>query len=104
MEEQMKIIQSTTVVDAQKEIDNAMYNIRYQYCEMNGEKILAVATVSVAEKTIGDAGEGYISLGDMVYNNGKISMSGFPYSDKTTSYMNDFFSIVEGIKKVIQGV
>lgn len=77
----MKMIQSTIIVDARKETNNAMYNIRYQYGEMNGEKKLAAATVSVAEKTVGDAGEGYTSLGDIVYNNEQISMSGFPFSN-----------------------
>lgn len=99
----MTTIQQTVLVDAQKETDNAMYNIRYQYSEMNSEKKLVAATVSVAEKTSGDAGEGYTSLGDMIYNNGQISMSGFPYSSKTTTFMSEFSAIIEEIKALIQG-
>lgn len=101
MEEQMTTIQQTVLVDAKKETDNAMYNIRYQYSEVSGTKTLTAATVSVAEKTTGDAGEGYTSLGDMGYNSGKISMNGFPYSTKTSIYMEEFSTIIEEIKTLL---
>lgn len=97
----MTTIQQTVLVDAKKETENAMYSIRYQYSEVSGTKTLTAATVSVAEKTSGDAGEGYTSLGDMTYNNGKISMSGFPYSTKASTYMSEFSDIVEEIKTLL---
>lgn len=99
---EIKILQENVVVDSQKETENAMYNIRYQYSIIDGKKQLLAVNVSVAEKVTTEEGTSYNSIGDMVYNSDQISMSGFPYSAKTTTYMSEFGEIVEKIKLLIE--
>lgn len=98
---EIKIIQENVIVDSQTETEKAMYNIRYQYSIMNNKKQLLAVNVSIAEKVTADSGTSYNGIGDMVYNNDQISMSGFPYSDKTITYMEEFAQIVEKIKKLM---
>lgn len=100
---EIKILQENVVVDSQKETENAMYNIRYQYSIIDGEKQLLAVNVSVAEKVSADDGTSYNGIGDMMYNSDQISMSGFPYSAKTTTYVDEFAEIVEEIKNIING-
>lgn len=96
-------IQEGVIVDAKKETENAMYTIRYQYMDTYDNKQLLAISVSVGER-MQDEVDGvptYTNIGTMDYNNGQISMSGFPYSDKTTTYMSEFAAIVEEIKSLI---
>lgn len=95
---ELKTTRTTSIVDANKETVNAVYNIRYQIEEYDGVKNLLAVHVEIAEKQE----EGVtMNIGNMDYNSGHISMSGFPYSDKTTTYMSEFAEIVEKIKETI---
>lgn len=98
---ELKTVRVTSIVDATKETENAVYSIRYQYEEYDSKKNLQAIHVEIAEKQ--EEGQ-VINVGSMDYNNEQISMSGFPYSDKTTTYIDEFTSIVEKIKKIIQGI
>lgn len=42
-----------------------------------------------------------MNIGNMDYISEQISMSGFPFSEKTTTYMSEFSEIVEGVKDMI---
>lgn len=99
---EIETIQENTIVDSRKETENAMYNIRYQYLVMNGEKSLLAVNVSIAERVVEEGGNSYTGIGDIVFNNGQVSMSGFPYSAKTNTYMEEFTAIVEEIKRLLQ--
>lgn len=97
-------IQEGVIVDAKKETENAMYTIRYQYMDTYDNKQLLAISVSVGERML-DETDGmptYTNIGTMDYNNGQISMSGFPYSEKTSTYMDEFTAIVEEIKLLIK--
>lgn len=95
---ELKTTRTTSIVDANKETVNAVYNIRYQVEEYDGVKNLLAVHVEIAEKQE----EGVtMNIGNMDYNNGQISISGFPYSDKATTYMSEFGEIVEIIKETI---
>jgi hypothetical protein len=98
----MTIIQSSSTIEAQKQTENALYGISYLYNEMNGEKNLLGVTISVAEKITSGAEEGYTSVGNMTYDHGNISMSGFPLTDKTVDFINDFLNIIDEIKDAIK--
>lgn len=100
----LKIIRKASVIDSVKDTDNAQYSVRYQYDEFEGVKTLQAVHVEIAENQ--DVGEGVtasVNIGSMDYNSDQISMSGFPYSAKTTTYMNEFTEIVEEIKDIING-
>lgn len=95
---ELKITRITSVVDANTETVNAAYGIRYQVEELDGEKNLQAVHVEIAE----NQEDGMtMNIGNMDYNSGQISMSGFPYSDKTITYMEEFAQIVEKIKKLM---
>lgn len=95
---ELKITRTASIVDANTETVNAVYGIRYQVEEYDGAKNLLAVHVEIAEKQE----EGVtMNIGNMDYNSDQISMSGFPYSDKTTTYMEEFTSIVEEIKSLI---
>lgn len=96
---ELKILRTTSIVDANKETVNAVYNIRYQIEEYDGVKNLLAVHVEIAEKQE----EGVtMNIGNMDYNSEQISMSGFPYSEKTSTYMDEFTAIVEEIKLLIK--
>lgn len=94
---ELKTIRKASVVDANKETENATYNVRYQYDEYDGNKNLQAVHVDIAEMI----DEQLTNVGSMDYNSNQISMSGFPYSAKTSTYMNEFTEIVEEIKLLI---
>lgn len=96
---ELQTIRTASIVDATKETDNANYSIRYQIEEYDGKKSLLAIHVEIAEKQ--EDGQ-VVNIGNMDYNNEQISMSGFPYSAKTTTYMEEFTSIVEEIKSQIK--
>lgn len=96
---ELKTIRKASVVDARTETENATYNVRYQYDEYDGQKSLQAVHVDIAEMTEGQL----TNVGGMDYNSDQISMSGFPYSAKTSTYMNEFTEIVEEIKDIING-
>lgn len=96
---ELKTTRTTSIIDASKETVNAVYSIRYQYEEYSGKKNLQAIHVEIAEKQEDGV---TMNIGNMDYNNGSISMSGFPYSTKTTTYMSEFLEIVEGIKSLIK--
>lgn len=95
---ELKTIRTTSIVDASKETENATYNVRYQYDEYDGKKSLQAVHVDIAEMTEGQL----TNVGSMDYNSDQISMSGFPYSAKTTTYVDEFSEIVEEIKLLIK--
>lgn len=95
---ELKTIRTTSIVDASKETENATYNVRYQYDEYDGKKSLQAVHVDIAEMTEGQL----TNVGSMDYNSDQISMSSFPYSSKTTTYMNEFTEIVEKIKMTLR--
>lgn len=96
---ELKTTRTTSIVDANKETVNAVYNIRYQIEEYDGVKNLLAVHVEIAEKQE----EGVtMNIGNMDYNSEQISMSGFPYSEKTSTYMDEFTAIVEEIKLLIK--
>lgn len=96
---ELKTTRTTSIVDANKETVNAVYNIRYQIEEYDGVKNLLAIHVEIAEKQE----EGVtMNIGNMDYNNGQVSISGFPYSEKTSTYMDEFTAIVEEIKLLIK--
>lgn len=92
---ELKITRTASVIDASTETVNAVYGIRYQFEEYDGVKNLLAVHVEIAEKQEGGV---TMNIGNMDYNSGNISMSGFPYSEKTTTYMEEFSAIVEDIK------
>lgn len=96
---ELKTTRTTSIIDASKETENATYSVRYQYDEYDGQKSLQAIHVEIAEKQEGGV---TMNIGNMDYNSGHISMSGFPYSDKTTTYMSEFGEIVEKIKLLIE--
>lgn len=96
---ELKTTRTTSIIDASKETVNAVYSIRYQYEEYSGKKNLQAIHVEIAEKQ--EEGN-LMNIGSMDYNSDQISMSGFPYSEKTTTYMNEFTEIVEKIKLLIE--
>lgn len=95
---ELKTIRTTSIVDARAETENATYNVRYQYDEYDGQKSLQAVHVDIAEMTEGQL----TNVGSMDYNSDQISMSGFPYSAKTTTYVDEFSEIVEEIKLLIK--
>lgn len=96
---ELKITRTASIIDANTETVNAVYNIRYQIEEYDGVKNLLAVHVEIAEKQE----EGVtMNIGNMDYNSDQISVSGFPYSEKTTTYMREFTSIVEEIKRLLQ--
>lgn len=96
---ELKIIRKASIVDANTETTNAVYNIRFQYDEYDDQKNLQAVHVEIADRQE----EGNLAnVGSMDYNSDQISMSGFPYSEKTTTYMNEFTEIVEKIKLLIE--
>lgn len=95
---ELKTIRKASVVDARTENENATYNVRYQYDEYDGQKSLQAIHVEIAEKQ--EEGQ-FMNIGSMDYNSGQISMSGFPYTEKTTTYIDEFTAIVEEIKKLL---
>lgn len=95
----LKITRTASIIDANTETVNAVYNIRYQIEEYDGVKNLLAVHVEIAEKQE----EGVtMNIGNMDYNSDQISISGFPYSEKTSTYMDEFTSIVEEIKSQIK--
>lgn len=96
---ELKTIRSASIVDARTESENATYNVRYQYDEYDGQKNLQAIHVEIAEKQ--EEGQ-FMNIGSMDYNSDQISMSGFPYSEKTSTYMDEFTAIVEEIKSLIK--
>lgn len=96
---ELQTIRTASIVDATKETDNANYSIRYQIEEYDGKKSLLAIHVEIAEKQ--EDGQ-VVNIGNMDFNNEQISMSGFPYSEKTTTFMTEFSAIVEEIKELIK--
>ncbi len=96
---ELKILRTTSVVDAIQEKTDTVYNIRYQSEEHDGIKSLQAVHVEIAEKQEDGM---TMNIGNMDYISGQISMSGFPFSEKTTTYMSEFSEIVEGIKSLIK--
>lgn len=96
---ELKITRTASIVDANTETVNAVYNIRYQFEEYDGIKNLLAVHVEIAKKQEDGT---TMNIGNMDYNSEQISMSGFPYSDKTTTYMSEFTAIVEEIKSQIK--
>lgn len=94
---ELKTIRSASIVDASKETENATYSVRYQYDEYDGKKSLQAIHVEISERQEGNL----VNVGSMDYNSDQISMSGFPYSDKTSTYIDEFTAIVEEIKKLM---
>ena len=97
---ELKIIRTASIVDANTETENAVYSIRYQSEEHDGIKSLQAVHVEIAEKQ--EDGGMTMNIGNMDYISEQISMSGFPFSEKTTTYMSEFSEIVEGIKSLIK--
>lgn len=95
---ELKITRTASVIDASTETVNAVYGIRYQIEEYDGIKNLLAVHVEIAKKQEDGT---TMNIGNMDYNSEQISMSGFPYSDKTTTYMSEFAEIVEKIKETI---
>lgn len=96
---ELKIIRTASIVDANTETENAVYSIRYQSEEHDGIKSLQAVHVEIAEKQEDGV---TMNIGNMDYNSEQISMSGFPYSEKTSTYMDEFTAIVEEIKLLIK--
>ncbi|RHP66712.1 hypothetical protein [Bacteroides sp. OF04-15BH] len=94
---ELKTIRSASIVDARTETENATYSVRYQYDEYDGKKSLQAIHVEISERQEGNL----VNVGSMDYNSDQISMSGFPYSDKTSTYIDEFTAIVEEIKKLM---
>ena len=94
---ELKTIRTTSIIDASKETENATYSVRYQYDEYDGQKSLQAIHVEISERQEGNL----VNVGSMNYNSDQISMSGFPYSDKTSTYIDEFTAIVEEIKKLM---
>lgn len=95
---ELKITRTASIVDANTETVNAVYGIRYQVEEYDGAKNLLAVHVEIAEKQEDGM---TMNIGNMDYNSGNISMSGFPYSEKTSTYIDEFTAIVEEIKKLM---
>lgn len=89
---------TTSIIDATKETDNAIYEVRYQVVDIKGAKNLQVVHAEVYERNPDDGS--MTNIGYMDYGGG-ISIKGFPMSAKTTTYMSEFLSIVEEIKSGI---
>lgn len=94
---ELKTIRSASIVDARTETENATYSVRYQYDEYDGKKSLQAIHVEISERQEGNL----VNVGSMDYNSDQISMSGFPYSDKMSTYIDEFTAIVEEIKKLM---
>lgn len=94
---ELKTIRSASIVDARTETENATYSVRYQYDEYDGKKSLQAIHVEISERQEGNL----VNVGSMDYNSDQISMSGFPYSDKTSTYIDEFTAIVEEIKQLM---
>lgn len=94
---ELKTIRTTSIIDASKETENATYSVRYQYDEYDGKKSLQAIHVEISERQEGNL----VNVGSMDYNSDQVSMSGFPYSDKTSTYIDEFTAIVEEIKKLM---
>lgn len=95
---ELKTIRITSVIDASKETENATYSVRYQYDEYDGQKSLQAIHVEISERQKEGS---FVNVGGMDYNSDQISMSGFPYSDKTSTYIDEFTAIVEEIKQLM---
>ena len=94
---ELKTIRSASIVDARTETENATYSVRYQYDEYDGKKSLQAIHVEISERQEGNL----VNVGSMDYNSDQISMSGFPYSNKMSTYIDEFTAIVEEIKKLM---
>ena len=90
---------TTSIIDANKETDNAIYEVRYQVVDIKGAKNLQAVHAEVYERNPGDGS--MTNIGYMDYGGDGISIKGFPMSAKTTTYMSEFLSIVEEIKSGI---
>lgn len=95
---ELKTIRTSSIVDANTESENAVYNVRYQYDEYDGQKHLQAIHVEISEKQETGA---LMNVGSMDFNSEQISMAGFPFTEKTTIYMDEFTKIVEEIKKLL---
>lgn len=96
---ELKILRTASIVDAVKNTENANYSIRYQYEEYNSLKNLQAIYVEVAQKQ----SEGqFVNIGNIKYSNEQISMSGFPYSEKTATFIQEITEIIDEIKLLIQ--
>lgn len=95
----LAIKKTTSIIDANKETDNAIYEVRYQVVDIKGAKNLQVVHAEVYERNPDDGS--MTNIGYMDYGGDGISIKGFPMSAKTTTYMSEFLSIVEEIKSGI---
>lgn len=90
---------TTSIIDANKETDNAVYEVRYQIVDVKGTKNLQAVHAEVYERNPGDGS--MTNIGYMDYGGDGISIKGFPISAKTTTYMSEFLAMVEEIKSGI---
>lgn len=90
---------TTSIIDATKETDNAVYEVRYQVVDVKGSKNLQAVHAEVYERNPDDGS--MTNIGYMDYAGDGISIKGFPMSAKTTAYMSEFLAMVEEIKSGI---
>ena len=90
---------TTSIIDATKETDNAVYEVRYQVVDVKGSKTLQAIHVEVYERNPDDGS--MVNIGYMDYDGDGVSAKGFPATAKTTTYMSEFLSVVEEIKSGI---
>lgn len=93
------IKKSTNIVDASKETDNAIYEVRYYVNDIKGVQALQSLHAEVYERNPDDGS--MLNIGYMDYGSDGVSMKGLPASAKTTEYMSEFIAMVEEIKSGI---
>ena len=69
---------TTSIIDANKETDNAIYEVRYQVVDIKGAKNLQAVHAEVYERNPGDGS--MTNIGYMDYGGDGISIKGFPMS------------------------
>lgn len=92
---------TTSIIDATKETDNAVYEVRYQVVDVKGTKTLQALHAEVYERNLG---EGMQNIGYMDYDGSGISMKGFPASERTSAFVGDFMALVEECKAAVCNV
>lgn len=97
----LTVKKTTSIIDANKETDNAVYEVRYQVVDVKGTKALQALHAEVYERNLG---EGMQNIGYMDYDGSGISMKGFPASERTSAFVGDFMALVEECKAAVCNV
>lgn len=95
----LKTIRTASMVHARTETENGIYDVTYQWEEYQNQKTLIKIHLEISEK---QEGEMTVNIGNMDYQGDHVSMNNFPYTEKTSIYLQEFSAIIEEVKLLIK--